>query len=69
MVKWHTGLSDFETQQAEEQRSQFGGDVLVVVDESQWLERDAFYQDLESNRQGMLQYVEVLARIAGVERT
>ena len=69
LTKWHTNLSSFEAEQTEAQRSRFGGEVTVVVDESSWPERDAFYQELEENRQGMLQYIEVLARIAGVERT
>ncbi|GJL76791.1 MAG TPA: hypothetical protein DEF07_07340 [Nitrosomonas sp.] len=67
LVKWHSKLSSFENQQAEEQRKQYGGCTTVIVDESRWPERNAFYQDLEENRQGMLQYIQVLAHIAGVD--
>ncbi|MEA3273752.1 MAG: hypothetical protein U9Q81_00310 [Pseudomonadota bacterium] len=66
LVEWHTSLSGFEAQQIEEQRSRFGGEVTVVVDEARWPERDAFYRELEENRQGMLQYIQALARIAGI---
>lgn len=66
LVKWHTSLSSFELQQAEEQRSRFGGELAPVVDESAWPERDDFYRELEDNRQGMLQYIQALARVAGV---
>jgi len=66
LVKWHTLLSGFEDQQTEEQRNQFGGKVTVVIDESLWPERNAFYQALEENRQGMLLYIQALARIAGI---
>ena len=66
LVNWHTILSGFEAQQTEEQRSRFGGEVTVVIDESRWPERDAFYRELEENRQGMLQYIQALARIAGI---
>jgi hypothetical protein len=68
MVKWHTSLSGFEAQQAEEQRSRFGGEVTVIVDESRWPERDAFYRELEKTRQGMLEYIQALAGIAGITR-
>jgi hypothetical protein len=66
LVKWHTSLSSFELQQAEEQRSRFGGELAPVVDESAWPERDDFYRELEDNRQGMLQYIQALARVAGI---
>jgi hypothetical protein len=66
LTKWHTILSGFEAEQTEEQRSRFGGDVAVVVDESRWAKRDAFYQELEENRQGILQYIQALARVAGI---
>ena len=66
IAKWHTSLSGFEDQQAKEQRSQFGGEVTVIVDESKWPEREAFYLKLEELRQGMLQYIETLADIAGI---
>jgi len=69
LTKWHTILSDFEAEQIEEQRNRFGGDVRVVVNESRWPEREAFYQELEENRQGMLQYIQALARIAGISHT
>ena len=69
LVKWHTLLSGFEDLQTEEQRKQFGGKVTVVIDESLWPERDAFYQELEVNRQGMLLYIQTLARIAGISHT
>ena len=62
MVEWHTSLSSFEARQTEEQRSRYGGGV----DESRWPERDAFYRELEKNRQGMLQYIQALASIAGI---
>ncbi len=58
LVKWHTLLSGFEDQQTEEQRKH--------IDEALWPERDAFYQELEENRQGMLVYIQALARIAGI---
>ena len=66
MVKWHTRLSEFEAQQTEEQRSRFGGEATVVIDESQWPELDGFYRELEENRHGTLQYIQALARIAGI---
>lgn len=44
LTKWHSILSGFEAKQTEAQRSRFGGDVTVLVDESCWPERDAFYQ-------------------------
>lgn len=64
LVKWHSKLSNFENQQVEEQRKQYG---TVIIDESHWSERNAFYQDLEENRQGILQYLRVLAHIAGID--
>ena len=66
MVKWHTRLSEFEAQQTEEQRNRFGGEATIVIDESQWPELDDFYREQEENRQGMLQYIQALARIAGI---
>ncbi len=66
LVKWHTSLSGFEDQQSETQRDKHGGKANVIIDESQWSEYDAFYQALEENRQGMLQYIQILARIAGI---
>ncbi len=66
LVKWHRRLRSFEDQQTEEQRSQFGGNLTVVIDESRWPEREAFYRELKILRQAMLQYVETLARIAGI---
>jgi len=66
MVKWHTSLSNFEAEQTKEQRSQFGGEITVIIDESSWPEREAFYRELEGRRQGMLEYIETLASIAGV---
>ena len=66
LVKWHTALSSFEDQQKEEQRKEFGGKTNIIIDESRWPEHEAFYQALEKNRQGMLEYIEILARIAGV---
>ena len=66
LVKWHTSLGSFELRQAEEQRSRLGGEVTPVIDESAWPERDDFYRELEENRQGMLQYVQALARVAGI---
>ena len=66
LTQWHTALSDFEDQQKEEQRKEFGGKTIIIIDESRWPEHDAFYQALEENRQSMLEYIEILARIAGV---
>lgn len=66
LVKWHTRLSEFEASQTEEQRSRFGGEATVVIDESQWSALTEFYRELEENRQGMLQYIQALARIAGI---
>lgn len=66
LVEWHTALSGFEDEQTEQQREQYGGKVTVVIDESRWPQRDAFYQALEENRQNMLRYIQILARIAGV---
>jgi len=66
MVKWHTSLSDFEAEQTKEQRSQFGGEITVIIDESSWPEREAFYRELEVLRQAMLQYIGTLASIAGI---
>jgi len=66
LVKWYAALSSFENQQTEVQREQYGGKITIVIDESRWPERDAFYQALEENRQSMLEYIEILARIAGV---
>ena len=50
-------------------KKEFGGKVTVVIDESLWPERDTFYQELEVNRQGMLLYIQTLARIAGISHT
>jgi hypothetical protein len=65
MVEWRTSLSRFEARQTQEQHSRLGGGV----DESRWPERDAFYRELEKNRQEMLQYVQALASIAGITHT
>ena len=43
LVKWHSRLSSFADQQAEEQRKQFGGKDIVILDESRWPERNTFY--------------------------
>ncbi len=69
LVKWHTRLSAFEANQTEEQRSRYGGEVTVIVDESCWPEGDAFYRELEEKRKGMLLYVQALACIAGISKT
>ncbi len=66
LVNWHTRLSEFESKQTDEQRNRFGGEATIVIDESQWSELADFYNELEENRQGMLQYIQVLAQIAGI---
>ncbi len=66
LLKWHSALSSFENQQTAIQREQFGGEAIIIIDESRWPERDAFYHALEDNRQSMLQYIRILAQIAGI---
>ena len=68
LVKWHTRLHEFEVEQAEGQRNQFGGEVTVIIDESRWPELGRFRQELEANRRSMREYVDALARIAGISR-
>jgi hypothetical protein len=68
MVRWHSSLSGFEDAEAVAQRERFGGQTRVVVDESRWPEVDAFYADLEVLRQGLLEYIDALGRIAGIHR-
>lgn len=68
LVDWHTRLSAFESGQAGEQRERFGGKAAIVIDESKWPEREAFYRALEENRREMLVYIDALAAIAGVHR-
>lgn len=69
LVEWHTKLSAFEKAQARAQIERFGGNTTVVIDESEWDEQAAFYDALERNRQDMLEYVDALARIAGITRS
>ena len=68
MLRWHSSLGAFEDAEAVAQREKFGGRTLVLVDESQWPDIDAFYVDLEQLRQGLLKYIDALGRIAGVHR-
>ena len=64
--EWHTKLSAFEIAQAQQQRQEFGGGAKVIIDESQWSERDLFFQELEVKRQEMLEYLDALAEIADI---
>lgn len=67
LVEWHGTLGAFEQQQTEQQRERYGGQATIVIDESRWDERDAFYEALEENRQAMRAYVDALAAIAGIQ--
>jgi hypothetical protein len=66
LVEWHGRLGAFEQQQTEQQRERYGGGATVVIDESHWDQRDAFYAALEQNRLAMLFYVDALGAIAGI---
>ena len=69
LVDWHTKLGAFERSQIQQQRERHGADADIVIDESGWEEREAFYAALETNRQAMLVYIGALATIAGVDDT
>jgi len=66
LVKWHTQLSAFESAQALQQRQEHGPDVTPIIDESEWELADAFYDEMNQFRLDLLQYVEALADLAGV---
>lgn len=66
LVEWHSRLGAFERQQTEQQREDYGGDAAIIIEESLWEERDAFYEALERNRQAMRVYIDALAAIAGI---
>ena len=66
LVEWHGRLSAFEREQTEQQRERYGGGATIVIDESHWAGREAFYEALERNRQAMQVYIDALGTIAGI---
>lgn len=62
--KWHAKLSTFEVEQRLAQQG--SGASESYVDESKWGARNDFFEELETRRQGLLQYVDVFAQLAGI---
>jgi hypothetical protein len=67
LAEWHTRLGEFEDSQRLAQREKLGPGVEAVIDEGAWHQADEFRQALEDRRQGLAQYVEELAKLAGIK--
>ncbi|MEM0895388.1 MAG: hypothetical protein AAGJ79_00785 [Verrucomicrobiota bacterium] len=68
LLVWHTNLSGFEDAEIMAQQASIGSQHRHVVDEAKWESRADFYDDLNSLRKGLVEYVDVLAAIAGVTK-
>ena len=67
LVKWHTKLGAFETEQKREQHKLPGGFPEAVVDEAEWDEAEKFYEELEGFRQKFMKYLESLEILSGLK--
>ena len=69
--RWHVGYRAYETAQALAMVKTFGlhAPSIELVDQADWSELDAFYNELETTRLELCKYVDMLATIAGVEPT
>jgi hypothetical protein len=67
LVEWHTGLSEFEDSEILRQQQSIGAQHRYVIDEGAWGGCEMFYGELECKRLGLLEYVRILGKLAGVE--
>ena len=69
LVKWHTSLSDFEASETLRLQEELGPNSKIVVDETRWQDYELFYEKLVKFQQGMQNYLDILAEIAGIKKS
>ncbi|MEM8636631.1 MAG: hypothetical protein AAGF33_16815 [Pseudomonadota bacterium] len=67
LTKWHTAYSDHEGAEGARLMQEMGSKMppLDLVDQNTWPKLNAFYNSLEATRLSLLEYVDLLALIAG----